>query len=270
MTSNAFAFFATIKQIEKSSDVFEILNKKKLYYYYFQKTKLYYIFIYGKTETETDSFLSSLEIITELNTKKRKIRSLRGYILHVLSYIEDETSLTVLSTNLQPRFWVKVKDVIKQNKKDGLLNFLLSVTDNNQKNSELTQQIEDMKNEIFLLKKNIEMLNVSGKLEEKKNVILDIESILDNEQVDSSSLSNKSFKQQEFYLLSQLDEETQIAIIQEGFQFLRRRQIKLKEYYEGTSNKYSLFNLRGFSIKYDTIRKSDLYKKYTKYQYTTT
>jgi hypothetical protein len=268
MKFNPFGFFAEIKPIEESLNLFETLQKNQFYYYYFQKNKLYYIFLYANKPI--DLVISSLEIVKELNTKKRKIRSLRGYILHVLSYIEvDDSSVTVLTTNLQPRFWVNVKDIIKQNKKDGLLNFLFSDTDKNrasdQENLELTQQIKHLQNEIFVLKKHIQILNVTDKGTD--TVILDIEAISNTKRVNSSSLSNKNFQDQPFFKLHQLDEETQKNIIKEGFKLARRDLIKLKDYYEGTSHPNTLFKLRGYSIKYDSIRKSEIYQKYSNEQY---
>ena len=60
----------------------------------------------------------------ELDSKKRKIRSLRGFFLYALEIMENGQDYEILETNLQPFFWRKVKDIIRQNKKDALQEFL--------------------------------------------------------------------------------------------------------------------------------------------------
>ena len=63
-------------------------------------------------------------MIQELDSKKRKIRSLRGFFLYALEIMETGKDYEILSTNLQPFFWRKVKTIIRQNKKGALLEFL--------------------------------------------------------------------------------------------------------------------------------------------------
>ena len=63
-------------------------------------------------------------MIQELDSKQRKIRSLRGFFLYALEIIENGKDYEILSTNLQPFFWRKVKNIIRQNKKAALQEFL--------------------------------------------------------------------------------------------------------------------------------------------------
>ncbi len=49
-------------------------------------------------------------------------------------------------------------------------------------------------------------------------------------------------------------EQEKIEIIQRGFQLQAEGKISLKKYYEGTETD-SLFQLKGYQIKYETIRK---------------
>ena len=56
-------------------------------------------------------------------------------------------------------------------------------------------------------------------------------------------------------------EEEKIEIIQTGFRLNQQGKISLKKYYEGVSKANSLFQLRGYRIKYEGIRKSKLYKQ---------
>jgi len=60
--------------------------------------------------------------------------------------------------------------------------------------------------------------------------------------------------------LGRIPEQERISIIQTGFQLNQEQKISLKEYYESTEQ-YSLFQLKGYSIKYETIRRTNLYKQ---------
>lgn len=120
MAQPPFAFFAKIEPISKSSNVFELLQKEDFYFYYFSLNQFYYIFVYGK-HALLESFsrvLFSLRVIEELDTKRRKIRSIRGFLLYALEIIQDEKEITVIKTNFQPLFWSRVQNVLKQNKKN--------------------------------------------------------------------------------------------------------------------------------------------------------
>ena len=67
-------------------------------------------------------------MIQELDSKQRKIRSLRGFFLYALEIMENAKDYEILSTNLQPFFWQKVKNIIRQNKKAALQEFLFGST----------------------------------------------------------------------------------------------------------------------------------------------
>ena len=55
-------------------------------------------------------------------------------------------------------------------------------------------------------------------------------------------------------------EEEKIEIIQRGFHLNQEGKISLKKYYEGTDPN-SLFQLKGYNIKYETIRRTELYRQ---------
>ena len=61
--------------------------------------------------------------------------------------------------------------------------------------------------------------------------------------------------------LSNLSEDDKIEIIKAGFQLQSQGKISLKKYYEGVSEANSLFQLKGYSIKYETIRRTKLYQQ---------
>ena len=59
--------------------------------------------------------------------------------------------------------------------------------------------------------------------------------------------------------LKRISEEEGLEIIRRGFQLQNEGRISLKKYYEGTEE-YSLFQNRGYRIKYESIRRTSLYK----------
>ena len=56
-----------------------------------------------------------------------------------------------------------------------------------------------------------------------------------------------------------ISEEEWLEIIRRGFQLQAQEPISLKKYYESKSPN-SLFQLKGYSIKYESIRRTSLYK----------
>jgi len=65
--------------------------------------------------------------------------------------------------------------------------------------------------------------------------------------------------QSNFITLGKISEQEKIEIIQTGFQRQAEGKISLKKYYEGTEI-HSLFQSKGYSIKYETIRRTKLYQ----------
>ena len=57
-----------------------------------------------------------------------------------------------------------------------------------------------------------------------------------------------------------ISEDEKIEIIQLGFQLNQKRKISLKNYYE-TTQEHSLFQLKGYRIKYEAIRKNKFYQQ---------
>ena len=79
-------------------------------------------------------------------------------------------------------------------------------------------------------------------------------------QGDSNFKQNKTENESNFVTLHQISEEERVEIIQKGFQLNQERKISLKKYYESTQE-FSLFQSKGYQIKYDTIRKNHLYQQ---------
>jgi len=66
-------------------------------------------------------------------------------------------------------------------------------------------------------------------------------------------------EQPNFITLGNISEEEKIEIIQRGFQLQKEGRISLKNYYE-TRDQDSLFQWKGYSIKYESIRRTKLYR----------
>jgi len=78
---------------------------------------------------------------------------------------------------------------------------------------------------------------------------------LANSSLNQTQAENKS----NFLTFSQISEEEKIEIIKLGFQLQDQKKISLKKYYESTEN-YSLFQLKGYSLKFESIRRTKLYQ----------
>jgi len=60
--------------------------------------------------------------------------------------------------------------------------------------------------------------------------------------------------------LGKISEQERVEIIQTGFRLNQEGKISLKKYYESTQE-YSLFQFKGYSVKYESIRRTTLYQK---------
>lgn len=74
------------------------------------------------------------------------------------------------------------------------------------------------------------------------------------------SNEEKGLRGSNFITLGKTPKEDQIEIIKTGFERQAEGIISLKEYYE-SKDPYSLFQSKGYRIKYESIRKNNLYKQ---------
>ena len=84
MNNQQDAFFFEIQQISDNSIIFDEFKKQELFFSYFQVDQKYYLFFYGQKFIDIDLIDPFIQIIEELDTKQRKIRSLRGFFLYAL------------------------------------------------------------------------------------------------------------------------------------------------------------------------------------------
>ena len=82
-----------------------------------------------------------------------------------------------------------------------------------------------------------------------------------NEQYNLPLNQKKGLNKHNFITLGRIPEQERIEIIQRGFQLQAEGKISLKKYYE-SKQEHSLFQLKGYQIKYETIRRTKLYQQF--------
>jgi hypothetical protein len=206
-----------------------------------------------------------------------------------------------------------VKNIIRQNKKGALLEFLFGSNSGRGdsykgSNSPLEELIQNLQNQVHSLQKRILELenqilvkdsnrNVLSKgtnsahkapftsqqgdytlkpkmhsyLQENDNKInSNLQQVEEFRNEISESVLKTAERSEEYHLSSSQDgsnfitlgkilEEEKIEIIKLGFQLQNEGKISLKKYYESTDT-YSLFQLKGYNIKYESIQRNKLYK----------
>lgn len=283
----------------------------------FENFHKYYLFFYSQKSIDINFIYQSVNVLQELDSKQRKIRSMRGFFLYALEILETGKDYEILQTNLPPFFWRKVKNIIRQNKKAALQEFLFGSQDSivaPETQNHLNEKIETLQNQVNSLQDRIRDLETTLEnskyalsrtlkaseatkiiqqddftLKDKKGSYLRQNDSTINHQVrevgemnlemlseddnrpsdknserkqydNTSSNQKQAQNEQNFITLSQILEEEKIEIIQTGFRFNQQGKLSLKEYYESTQE-HSLFQFKGYSIKYESIRRTKLYKQ---------
>lgn len=264
-----------------------------------------------------------------MDSKQRKIRSLRGFFLYALEIMENGEEYEILNTNLQPFFWRKVKNIIRQNKKAALQEFLFGKDEDEENISvnrgsshsfeEMEKKIQNLQNQVnslqdktsdlkstlknskYTLSDALEAPNAIKIIQQGNSILkgnndpyweknhpdmnrpdnLGSNVLSEASKIDFKTLSNtqqynipaskdatqkkgltqatQRGNQPNFITLGKISEQEKIEIIQTGFQRQAEGKISLKKYYEGTEI-HNLFQFKGYSIKYETIRRTKLYQ----------
>ena len=258
------AFFCQTQQIPDHGIIFDQFKKQTIFFSYFQVDQKYYLFFYTQKLIEIDFLYQAVNVIQELDSKKRKIRSLRGFLLYGLEIMENGKDFEILSTNLQPFFWKKVKDVIRQNKKGALQKFLFgSQLNHSDSQKDLEEKIQILQNQLNSLQQKV--IDLETKAENQKYVRRgqnkaseDIKGVQQEYYI--AATQTKGQNDHNFITLGKISEQEKVEIIKVGFQRNQDKKISLKKYYQG-KGKYTLFESKGYQIKYDTIRRTKLYQQ---------
>jgi len=314
MNNQPTAFFFEIQPIPDDSLIFDEFKNQTISFSYFQVDQKYYLFFYSQKPIDIDLIESFIDILEELDTKQRKIRSLRGFFLYALEIFERTNNSQILKTNLKASFWRNLKTILRQNKKQVLLQFLFGRGYSYQdSSSNLEDQIQTLHNQVDSLQQKIFQLENNQPLQIKKALseLLECSQAFKIDQQDDSTLKpnigsylhenhskvnlevkeprneisktvsevkispvtplshsqqrnissnqEKGLQEPNFITLGRIPEQERIEIIQRGFQLQAEGKISLKKYYESTEQ-YSLFQLKGYSIKYETVRRTKLYQ----------
>ena len=81
-----------------------------------------------------------------------------------------------------------------------------------------------------------------------------------SEQYNIPSNQNEAQNRANFITSGKIPKQERIEIIKTGFRLNQEGKISLKKYYQST-DPYSLFQSKGYSMKYEAIRKTNLYKQ---------
>ena len=116
-------------------------------------------------------------------------------------------------------------------------------------------KIENLQNQIDSLHEKI--IQLESNLEDALREPYWPKNSTSTAKLDTTTLNQKN---EDFISPSQISEEERVEIIKKGFQLNQEGKISLKKYYEGTET-HSLYQWKGYSIKYDSIRKTNSYKR---------
>jgi len=191
------AFFFQTQHILDSSSIFDQLKKQQIFFSYFQVDQKYYLFFYSQKSIQIDFLCQSIHVIQELDSKQRKIRSLRGFFLYALEIIQGGKDYEILETNLQPFFWRKVHNIIKQNKKDALLEFLFGKAELNQDQilgliPHLQDQMKALNNQVDSLQQKIIQLEQNQNIVRERNLNV-LSEAPKRHKIDSSTLEYDNY-----------------------------------------------------------------------------
>jgi hypothetical protein len=239
------AFFFQTQQIPDDTILFNEFQQQNIFFSYFQVDKNYYLFVYAQQSIDINLLYQSVEGIKELDSKQRKIRSLRGFFLYALEILENGKDYEILHTNLQPFFWRKVKNIIRQNKKAALQEFLFNTAEETIGSIlHLEDQIKILQNQVNSLQDRISDLETKLRFEENSKYALsrtlEAPDTMKSIQQGDYTLQNKNEPyllrndSPIFITLGTISEQEKIEIIQTGFQLQAEGKISLKKYYEST------------------------------------
>ena len=265
-------FFFQTKQIYDTTNLFDQFKKQKIFYSYFQVDQNYFLFFYRQTPIDLQFLYQFIDVIQELDSKQRKIRSLRGFFLYALEIIESGKDYEILETNLQPFFWRKVKNTIRQNKKVALQEFLFGSQESiasTKIQNDLKDKTENLENQVNFLQQKVIQLEAKFMTAQQnsKDLLSEASQPLESSKIDQQGnyVSNQEKAQNSLncITLGRIPEQEQIEIIQRGFQLQAEGKISLKKYYESKDTN-SLFQFKRYSIKYESIRRTKLYQQLKK------
>ena len=136
------------------------------------------MFFYGQTHIDIDLIEPQIQILQELDRKQRQVRSLRGFFLYALEIMENGKDFQILETNLKPSFWRNLKNILRQNKKSLLIQFLFGDSKSRADSYQGSSPNSDITKVSEVLEAKIQNLQTQVNFLQQK--IIDLEAKLEN------------------------------------------------------------------------------------------
>lgn len=70
------ALLLEIGKILENKNIFDVVEKKEIFYSYFLANQKYFLFCYSEKSISTNFIYESVEVISKIDSKKRQIRSI--------------------------------------------------------------------------------------------------------------------------------------------------------------------------------------------------
>jgi hypothetical protein len=140
------------------------------------------------------------------------------------------------------------------NKKGALQEFLFgSQLNHSDSQKDFQERIQTNQNQILLLLQRVIDLEIKVEEYARRRQNKASEAI-------KSIPQDKAPNEDDFITLGKISEEDKVEIVKLGFLTSQEGKISLKKYYEGKGED-TLFEWKGYQIKYDTIRKTKVYQQ---------
>ena len=140
------------------------------------------------------------------------------------------------------------------NKKGALQEFLFgSKLNHSDSQKDFQERIQTNQNQILLLLQRVIDLEIKVEEYARRRQNKASEAI-------KSIPQDKAPNEDDFITLGKISEEDKVEIVKLGFLTSQEGKISLKKYYEGNGED-TLFEWKGYQIKYDSIRKTKVYQQ---------
>ena len=227
-------YFADLFELEKplnDIDFYEKLDNSSLKFGYFMADNKYFLLIYGRKDIirNKDPILNSIKINQEIYRNKKPFETLKRRFKQCLKIRKSASELKDLKSNLRVDFWKFAGIGIRTRMSNAFENYMCWL------------DTEEYISELGVMRLKVEKLEDELKM-------------LKGRRSDPSEDAPLTFKNYKSVSLEELEE-----IILRGFEVKKMNRLRLPEFYEG-EGEFSLYKWKGFKMKFNTVRRKDLYK----------
>jgi hypothetical protein len=199
-------------------------------------------FLFGSQQkSDFEEKIQNLE--TQVSSLQQKVLDLEAKFMTI--ELNFKYALSKPSQPLESSKTIQQGDSTLEGKKAPYL------TENDSEVRDSTSRGKDMESKSFSDVPDIDFQTFSGSQQYNTSQIPKFKQI--------SATQEKGLSEANFITLGRIPEEQKIEIIQTGFRLNQEGKISLKKYYESTDPN-SLFQSKGYSIKYESIRRTKFYQ----------